>query len=443
MIERISELPWASFESQLIQKCKDYAFKDHISMVPEGYGYNYWKTLTLNDAETAYTMADPTYSLQQQILFNAIALNDELGRAGVSDELFNTADMYTDKDVFFWDDVVNYVDENTRETIFPHQGFEPIPKGRYAQLQDPYLFKENPTFTNPTYSGDDDVEDPTLLTNLPKTHAARSLIEVSEYYGPNNPESKHSNYVSRKVSMLWFFNVVKAIAKAIRVFPWMKIGVKERAESCPHPEAENNPDLLESPFGSHTFKRSKKPEKDGRLTVYGNVELNGNVTTLHSQARFHNSVTMWDKLSVYGQSFFSQDINGTAMRVRWGDLAEYYQADADYSPGTLVTFGGKNEVTLAIGNACAVVTSNPGLVLNDEMKLKTDAPEHPVALALVGRVPIRVWGTCKKFDALVADPEHPGWARVQIFDSENIVARALEDKDEYDDLVLCVTKFRL
>lgn len=433
-IERISELPWASFEAQLIQKCETYLFKDHTHPPLSDEAYLYWA------AYNSKLTADAVYCIQQQILFNAVALNDELDKVGAEP---GSGDRYTDKDIFFWNDLVQYIDPDTHAFVFPHEGYENNWEGRRDALGD-IFFKENDTFITPSYSEPDEQEQVDILTNLPKTHAARSLIEVSEYLGPNNPESKHSNYVSRKVSMLWFFNVIKAIIRAIRVFPWLRIGIKEVDRSCIHDDAEAEPDKSneETLHGHHGFKRSENPETDGSLKVYGNAQFNGVVSTFHSQARFHDEVTMWDKLSVYGQSFFSKDINGTAMKTRWGDLAEYYSADADYQPGTLVRFGGTKEVTVANETANAVITSNPGLVLNEEMRMKSNGPEHPVGLALVGRVPVKVWGGCCKFDLLVPDPEHPGWARVQAYPSEQPIARALENKMS-EDLVLCATNFKI
>ena len=430
-IERISELPWASFEAQLIQKCATYWFKDHSSLQPPAYSY--WSTYKEPDRN-----ADEAYCIQQQILFNATALNDELG------DIAAVGDRASDKEVFFWNDLVQHLDPETSKFVFDHEGFENTWQGRHSQTGD-VVFKENASFLgNPYDTEQNQIEQTNLLTSLPKTHAAKSLVEVSEYLGPDNPESKHSNYVSRKVSMLWFFNVIKAIAKAIRVVPWWKIGVRDKEFVCRHDEAEMEYDEVNNrtKHGLHYFRRSTTPATDGSLKVYGNAQFNGEVSTFHSQARFHDEVTMWDKLSVYGQSFFSKDINGTAMRTRWGDLAEYYSADKDYEPGTLVRFGGEKEVTVANATANAVVTSNPGLVLNEEMRMRTNGPKHPVGLALVGRVPVKVWGGCAKFDLLVPDPEHPGWARVQAFQSEQPIARALENKMS-EDLVLCVTNFRI
>ena len=137
---------------------------------------------------------------------------------------------------------------------------------------------------------------------------------------------------------------------------------------------------------------------------------------------------------------FSQTIQGTAYRAQWGDLAEYYEADEHYMPGTLVKFGGSREVTIANDEVNAVVTSNPAVIMNGNQSF-----EHPCPIALVGRVPVRVIGKCNKFDYLTLS-EIPGVARA-LEDKEfpmNVIARALEDKDsEEEGLVLCVVKFEL
>jgi len=146
--------------------------------------------------------------------------------------------------------------------------------------------------------------------------------------------------------------------------------------------------------------------------------------------------------TINGTKTFTSDIMGTAYRAYWGDLAEYYDADNEYPVGTLMTFGGNKEVTIATEDCNAVVSSEPGVILNSG-----ESFEHPCKLALVGRVPVRVVGTCKKFDYLQLS-EFPGVARalpnLDDFKFNNIIARALEDKDsEEESLVLCVVKFEL
>lgn len=146
--------------------------------------------------------------------------------------------------------------------------------------------------------------------------------------------------------------------------------------------------------------------------------------------------------TINGTKTFTSDIMGTAYRAYWGDLAEYYEADADYPAGTLMTFGGDKEVTIAKEDCNAVVTTNPAVVMNGNQSF-----EHPCPLALVGRVPVRVVGKVKKFDLLEIS-EIPGVARalpnLDDFKFNNIIARALESSDiEEEKLVLCVVKFEL
>ena len=162
---------------------------------------------------------------------------------------------------------------------------------------------------------------------------------------------------------------------------------------------------------------------------------------VNDPAKSTNVVHRSGNETINGSKTFTSDINGTAYRAYWGDLAEYYEADAEYSAGTLMTFGGDKEVTIATEDCNAVVTTNPAVIMNGNQSF-----EHPCPLALVGRVPVRVIGTCKKFDYLQLS-EIPGVARVipiDDFNFSNVIARALENKDsEEEGLVLCVTKFEL
>ena len=83
------------------------------------------------------------------------------------------------------------------------------------------------------------------------------------------------------------------------------------------------------------------------------------------------------------------------------DLAEYYAADADYSPGTVLSFGGNNEVTVTTGindpRIAGVVSTNPAHVMNAGLD-----SEHTVMVALAGRVPTLVIGTVAPGDMMVS-----------------------------------------
>ena len=81
-------------------------------------------------------------------------------------------------------------------------------------------------------------------------------------------------------------------------------------------------------------------------------------------------------------------------------MAEYYEADQQYEPGTVVAFGGDKEVTIAedgTTKVAGIVSTNPAYVMNGAC-----AGEHIVALALQGRVPCKVRGNIKKGDMLIS-----------------------------------------
>lgn len=139
--------------------------------------------------------------------------------------------------------------------------------------------------------------------------------------------------------------------------------------------------------------------------------------------------------TIAGTKTFSDTIQGTAYRALWGDLAEYYLVDNQYPKGTLVQFGGEKEITIAKNKVNAVITSEPGFILNGEMK-------DSQAIALIGRVPVRVIGKVKKFDK-IALSYIDGVGCVNN-DTENPIGISLENKDDSDEgLVLCSVKIDL
>lgn len=116
----------------------------------------------------------------------------------------------------------------------------------------------------------------------------------------------------------------------------------------------------------------------------------------------------------------------TAEHAKWSDLAEYYLADDKYEPGTLVCFGGQNEVTIAKKEVNAVVTTKPAFLMNAGLKTN----EKGCAIAFVGRVPVKVVGKVKKFDKIVLS-KIPGIARAKRWYDfrKNVIGRALESSE--------------
>jgi len=136
--------------------------------------------------------------------------------------------------------------------------------------------------------------------------------------------------------------------------------------------------------------------------------------------------------TINGVKTFTQTIQGTAYRALWGDLAEYYLTDEQYPKGTLVQFGGEKEITLSKNKVNAVITSEPGFILNGEQ-------ENSQAIALIGRVPVRVIGKVKKFDKIALS--YIDGVGCVSNESEKPIGIALEDKSVEDEgLVLCSVK---
>lgn len=134
---------------------------------------------------------------------------------------------------------------------------------------------------------------------------------------------------------------------------------------------------------------------------------------------------------------FSNDIKGTAVRAKWADLAENYQADADYPVGTLVCFGGEKEITVATSHANAVISEQPALHMNAEM-------EDGVPIALSGRVRVRVIGKVEKFDKIILSDLSGVGVADNCSCGTCVVGRALESKEtEEEGLVLCVVSLNL
>jgi hypothetical protein len=99
------------------------------------------------------------------------------------------------------------------------------------------------------------------------------------------------------------------------------------------------------------------------------------------------------------------------------------------SPGTVVELGGFKEITVAIQelseNVFGVISTAAAFLMNSSAG---DDKSHP-AVAVNGRVPVRVIGKINKGDRLVSAGN--GLARAAIraeLTAFNVIGRALEDK---------------
>lgn len=120
--------------------------------------------------------------------------------------------------------------------------------------------------------------------------------------------------------------------------------------------------------------------------------------------------------------------SGARLQATWADLAEWYTADAEYEPGTVVEFGGDAEVRKSskagTTKVAGVITTNPAYVMN------TDCAGTRACVALQGRVPCKVVGKIEKGDLMVASGI-PGVAisAGEVASPGTIIGKALETYD--------------
>lgn len=120
-------------------------------------------------------------------------------------------------------------------------------------------------------------------------------------------------------------------------------------------------------------------------------------------------------------------------QATYADLAERFEADKTYEPGTILKIGGEKEVTAVqeelSNDVFGVVSTAPAYLMNHSSG--TDETHPPVALS--GRVPVRVKGTVSKGDRLVSAGD--GLARAAHISEVtpfNSIGRALSNKESTD-----------
>lgn len=122
---------------------------------------------------------------------------------------------------------------------------------------------------------------------------------------------------------------------------------------------------------------------------------------------------------------------GSRLNATYADLAEYYTADNTYESGTVLAFGGEQEVTLAsdeTNKVAGVVTTNPAFVMNEA------CVGPAVAIALQGRVPCKVTGTIHKGDMMVSAGN--GYAKASAAPAiGTVIGKSLENFDGIDGII--------
>jgi len=162
------------------------------------------------------------------------------------------------------------------------------------------------------------------------------------------------------------------------------------------------------------------------LSVTGNItgaNINGIINTNSILNSGANGVGNIGSSTTYFNTVFAK-----ATSAQYADLAEMYCADAPYTPGTVVEFGGNHEITTTTTThstqVAGIISTQPAYLMN-----ATQAGEHSLEVALVGRVPCSVVGTVRKGDRLVSS-DLPGVAQVlniDLYQPGCIIGKALAE----------------
>lgn len=156
------------------------------------------------------------------------------------------------------------------------------------------------------------------------------------------------------------------------------------------------------------------------VTASGNINANVAGTTMASFTPdgFQVGNIVNQNISGVGNignaSNYFNRVFATSTSALYADLAEIYEADDDYDPGTVLIFSGSKDVTATQRDhdprVAGVVSTNPAYLMNTNTS--------GVQLALTGRVPCKVQGPITKGD-LITTSNTPGVG--QIVDSNSWV----------------------
>ena len=163
------------------------------------------------------------------------------------------------------------------------------------------------------------------------------------------------------------------------------------------------------------------------LTVTNNIN-GGNLVTAGFVSTSSISKTGVSGVGNIGSSSsLFNTVFATASTALYADLAESYQGDAVYPPGTVVKFGGEFEVTSSDSDndsaVAGVVSTNPAYHMNSGL-----TGPNVAVVALAGRVPCRVQGPVRKGQMMVSTAD--GRARAETVPQMGaVIGKALENFD--------------
>jgi hypothetical protein len=135
-------------------------------------------------------------------------------------------------------------------------------------------------------------------------------------------------------------------------------------------------------------------------------------------------------------------IYGVSLQAQYADLAERFASDSAYPAGTVVALGGAEEITAASDalsdDVFGVISTKAAYLMNSS----AGSDETHPAVAVNGRVPVRVIGPVKKGQRLVAAGN--GLARAgnrSEVTAFNVIGRSLQNKlDDGEGVVEAIVK---
>jgi hypothetical protein len=171
--------------------------------------------------------------------------------------------------------------------------------------------------------------------------------------------------------------------------------------------------------GAATFNQPVVFTQPVTLPTVTNQSFTSNVVPSANLSYNLGSPTLW-----------WNNIYGTSIHAQYADLAERFETDESYEPGTVVELGGEAEITAVVedlsDSVFGVISTKAAFVMNGSAG---DDTTHP-PVAVQGRVPVKVIGKIRKGDRLVSAGN--GIARSGTkseITTWNVIGRSLQNKD--------------
>jgi len=164
------------------------------------------------------------------------------------------------------------------------------------------------------------------------------------------------------------------------------------------------------------------------LAINGTTTTNAIVPSGNANVDIGTSAKLYN--NVYGVTFV-----GTSTTAKYADLAEKYVADAVYEPGTVVIFGGAEEITttqiFADTRIAGAISTDPAYLMN--------SAADGLAVALRGKIPVKVVGAVAKGDLLVSSTISGFAQRVGVdvaYSANAVFAKSMVDDSQTNERVI-------